>query len=861
MNRIRVILILCIIFAVGTLSSARTRYEPTTYDSPTAKINSDAPYVEIGIHKVGKLGLTISNMGSFGTGFVDAYGPIDITPPSGIYPYPHGPKYLFAGTVWIGAIVGRDTLVSVGADGWQYTREMWPDAYPMGQIESHTIRDPKDMLARSEEDFIAVYTDTVTMEAYVGNTEGIPHRPLNIEITQRSFAWSYDYADDFILFDYGIKNIGRKKLEKLYIGVYLDAECRRSSSDPREFKDDISGFRQSVESFQGCGFKDTINIAWVADADGRHNSDFVCPQGFEMTSITGIRVVRTPSDSLDYSFNWWISNGDAALDFGPRQVGTPEDPFRDFGGFLGTPEGDKNKYYIMRHNEFDYDQLFAAKDHSVEGWLPPPPDAIDFANGYDTRFLLSFGPFDVDPGDILPVSFAYVAGEDFHTDCGAWDRLFAPYPAQPEAYYQQLNFSNLGRNAVWASWLYDNPGVDSDSDGYSGKYRICAYDSTFEYDTISTDPIVVETTLVYLDADTLYYEGDGVPDFRGVSPPPPPEMRVIPEVDDYNYGRLRVQWNGLLSETTEDVFSGEIDFEGYRVYISTSPDPEQFSVVASYDIEDYNKYIYDAQGNDWIIEDPPYTPEQLYDIYGIGDEYPPEYYDRQNWFYWMDSIFYFASQDWNVSDIRDTMKIHKLYPDQPPPTTLNVDSAKIHYPEELTAQDKFKYYEYEYVIKNLLPSQKYYVAVTAFDYGSPKSGLQALETAVTLNMRDVYPQRRFEDIEKDALNVIVYPNPYRIDQDYQAIGFEGREREDLPDQRQRRIHFTNLPPKCTIRIFSIDGDLVRRIDHDYAADDDNSMHESWDLITRNTQMVASGIYYWSVESPHGSQVGKLVIIL
>jgi hypothetical protein len=40
------------------------------------------------------------------------------------------------------------------------------------------------------------------------------------------------------------------------------------------------------------------------------------------------------------------------------------------------------------------------------------------------------------------------------------------------------------------------------------------------------------------------------------------------------------------------------------------------------------------------------------------------------------------------------------------------------------------------------------------------------------------------------------------------------------------------------------------------------MHDSWDLITRNTQAVVSGVYYWTVEGADGRvQIGKLVIIL
>ena len=88
-------------------------------------------------------------------------------------------------------------------------------------------------------------------------------------------------------------------------------------------------------------------------------------------------------------------------------------------------------------------------------------------------------------------------------------------------------------------------------------------------------------------------------------------------------------------------------------------------------------------------------------------------------------------------------------------------------------------------------------------------------------------------------------------------------RNQRPDTRTRRIHFANLPPKCTISIFSLDGDLVREIIHDKDASDPNASHDSWDLITRNTQTVVSGLYYWTVENTETGdvQIGKLVIIL
>ena len=54
--------------------------------------------------------------------------------------------------------------------------------------------------------------------------------------------------------------------------------------------------------------------------------------------------------------------------------------------------------------------------------------------------------------------------------------------------------------------------------------------------------------------------------------------------------------------------------------------------------------------------------------------------------------------------------------------------------------------------------------------------------------------------------------------------------------------------------------LVRKLDHNKTSSDgDRSIHR-WDLITRDTQTVVSGLYYWVVESEYGNQIGKLMII-
>jgi hypothetical protein len=839
--------------------SSRTLAEDQVLYSPLPKTALDVPQVAIAIHNINNIGMTVSNVGCFGTGLLkDRVSLLDETTglpaPSGVYPYPGNLQYLFTGIFWIGAVVGRDTLVSVGGDGWLSKpdiHEFWPDPGPKGEIIHRSILNSDDADAVSEQDFIAVYTDTLTNPKFVDDdpTDSRPHEPLNIEVTERSYAWSYSYAEDFILFDYSIKNIGRRKLEDVYMGIYVDGDVEKIGSDEGP-SDDICGFRQFISSPQGHGFIDTVNIAWIADNNGRDDDNQNCPATFELTSVTGVRVVRTPSDDLKYSFNWWVSNAIQDLDWGPQKVGSRCE--------IGTPMGDKNKYCIMRNQEFDYDQLTCALDHTSQGWLPPHSECSRIADGYDTRYLLSFGPFDIEPMDILPITFAYVAGENFHKDCSAFQDLFKS--SYPYDYYETLNFEDLGTNAMWASWIYDNPGYDTDGNGTKGKYRIYAEDSTVRLDTIQIDPeLVVETTMIYLKADTFYYEGDGVPDFRGASPPPSPPFRIVPRVDRFNCGELRIRWNGLLSETTEDIFSNTVDFEGYRVYLSLTPQASGFTLITSYDREDFRKFVWNNSRGLWEQNEPPFTLDALQAAYGAG--FDPIAYPLEHPFYWRDSLYYFSCQDWNQCNYRDSNLIHKVFPDEPPPTTLDIDSAGIYYPNELTDERTFKYYEYEYTLKNLLPSRLYYVAVTAFDYGSPKSGLSALETNPVRYAIAEYPQNQTGLVESERLNVVVYPNPYRADGRYRDYGFEGMGLEQLSDDRVRAVHFTNLPAKCTIRIFTIDGDLVREIVHDCPPDSPQSMHDKWEIITRNTQAPVSGIYYYSVESAYGNQIGKIVLIM
>lgn len=67
----------------------------------------------------------------------------------------------------------------------------------------HSIWDPKDTLAVSEQDYISVCNDTSLKIVGIDDE----HIPMGLEIEQRSYAWSYSHAEDFVIFDYFIKNV------------------------------------------------------------------------------------------------------------------------------------------------------------------------------------------------------------------------------------------------------------------------------------------------------------------------------------------------------------------------------------------------------------------------------------------------------------------------------------------------------------------------------------------------------------------------------------------------------------------------------------------------------------------------------
>ena len=813
-----------VLIPIGLIAQDGTG-SPESYRDPaeiSQSIQQTPPEIRHVVHRNGRLWNTINNNGIMGNVYGFSLTDIYKTAPSFHFP---GYSQMTHGQhigLWIGGLVNGDTLVSTTIDEIGQ-REFWPDYHPWGQFESLSTNPTSpdySPLASAEQEYRCVYTDTFQNENFVPSSgyDRRKHKPLNIGVAQTSFSWSNPYAADFLIVDYSIQNLGRDTIKSAYVGLYYSGFIWHRGEQPFPIADEVEGYIDSIPyEYEGLGYE-PLNLAWVVDKDGRcqtYRWDFI-----NTPHAIGIAPLRVPRGTRTYNFNWWHHQRGSYYNWGPRMQDTDQYPLRLFFGGLGQPLSDCNRYYMMAKPEIDYSGYEAAVNFISRGWMPPHRNSMRIARGRTVNMVTSFGPFTLPPRTADTLTVVISIGENFHSDPFTYSDLFQfnnPWP-----FMRYLDFDDLVNNVRWAKMIYDNPGVDTDGDGDSGL--------AFWY---------VDESL--RDSSWVYYRGDGVADFRGATPPPSPVLRIT--TADH---RLIVHWNGYLTENYVDPMTHIKDFEGYRVYIARSENPQEAILLASYDQENYNRYSFNLLRKKWEIKHLPFSLDSLRTLY--GDNFDPLDYPQEDPFTPGQAIYYFTKVDHNLNDDRSGQGIHRRYP--------NADRD----PRDVDEEGRPRYWEWEYVIDDLLSTVPYYVSVTAFDFGHSPRDLMAMESRVTENQEPAFAVEQFKvGAGGGQLDVYCYPNPYRVDGGYYASGFENR--EDLTSgERARTIWFANLPDKCTVSIYSLDGDLIRRIDHDGTVEPGMVSNLRWDLISRNRELVVTGLYYWVVESSAGSQIGKLVIL-
>jgi hypothetical protein len=131
-----------------------------------------------------------------------------------------------------------------------------------------------------------------------------------------------------------------------------------------------------------------------------------------------------------------------------------------------------------------------------------------------------------------------------------------------------------------------------------------------------------------------------------------------------------------------------------------------------------------------------------------------------------------------------------------------------------------------------------YYAVVSVDSSGGKSGFTNISQHETQSPAAV-----------SLGKIYVVPNPLVV-----TNGTSGG--SDPNGEVTDKLQFMGLTSDCTIRIFSYSGQLINTIQHHQ-----NANAHPWYQITRNSQLLASGVYYFVVEDAAGATAhGKFVII-
>jgi hypothetical protein len=289
-------------------------------------------------------------------------------------------------------------------------------------------------------------------------------------------------------------------------------------------------------------------------------------------------------------------------------------------------------------------------------------------------------------------------------------------------------------------------------------------------------------------------------DFQGPSAPSTPEFAL-----DVYSDMVRIRWSPN-AESSVDVISQRPDFEGYIIERST--DQINWQTIAAYDRKDRLDTLHDLP------------------------DYPDSFtvYPERREFEW---------QNYNLGMPGDSGR-----------------PGQVHRMWDTTAHDSVVDY-YSFEDRDLIPGHTYYYAVRAFDKGEVGAGI--LYSGRTGNVQTALIARRADTgAPTDLSGVYVFPNPYKGSH----AGEEGGQVNPTKGllEYPRKLFFMGLPPttrpgECVIRIFSLGGDYLASLQHANGTE-----FEQWDMITKNSQEIVSGIYYYTVEYGSKQFIDKFVVI-
>lgn len=844
--------------------------------------------------------------------------------PSAQWPAGSGVEYLWGAGLWVGGVMIGERLVSTGfALGGGIEMELRPnddvedviyeatngrisrppgnetaggtripeagdDDDDDGEIDEETLNgydDDEDGLI--DEDFAQVGNQMMVCTMYdntrLASELYADHTPLNIKVVQNSYSWENDDADDFVAFEFEITNIGVADIDDVYIGFFADSDIG-ARSQPGRADDDMSGSFDGMVLARDNSYV-PISVGYMYDDDGDNT---VADGYFGIVFLghdidpTGSRAPKSVKLRTYQNFS-----GQQSFDQGG-------DPTNDSERYelLSADSRDPN---VNEGKENDYRFLVSAGPFSVL----PPGEKLKF----QAALVVGRGLIGLKKNCAEAALTWY--GNYFNTDgrpeTGTNGRetqiCLGDYSGTPNPIYSFVA-DYMDTSCVTLPFLLSQPQI-SQTDLYFDSERndYCIYvnmDNCFECgrqngETCTPDNNLIDNWNCWNPEVPVSAKGGctGV-DTRenqvhwlvGMAPPAP-GMRVWPTDNS-----VHVYWNNK-SEVTKDVRLNEIDFESYRIWradnwdrpfgssFENGPQSDLWQLISEYDV--VNEYIQTRElsngtsvldtlplGANTGLEDIVYTPDCLSD---------PEYaglYEAMEQVVFADSVGFYADLPQIVDRNNNILpEFSVLEPwKNVKPTVLDTFFLVIPRPATgPTTQEKVATDYYEYIDSSVHNGFIYFYSVTATDHalkieldesvnivgaglaGDPGSSF----TNTTPGSQAQTPEER----ESKGTNIYAYPNPATRD----ALAEFQELNPNADDPTGVRVCFANLPlARNTIKIFSLNGDLIQTVDHDGTTDYGEAC---WNLVSRNGQEVVSGIYLYVVQSDDGAFddfIGKFIVI-
>jgi len=296
--------------------------------------------IDVAVHDVGTLHLTVSNWGMIGS-WPNTGMPFEALP-SAQWQGGSRVEYLFGGGLWVGALADSNTFPSVSTGFTELEFRPTPDPidviyaategmpggerYPsldadddgdgLVDEEWHDSRD-NDGDGQTDEDIEAVsaqmFSRWYTDDQLDAGTIYPQHDPLHLTVRERSIQWREIDYDDLVGFEFEIRNTGTRVLNDVYVGFWHDLDAGNRDAD--NYYDDDQVAMATIQVDHGARGVRDYDYVYVYDSDGDGGNT---PGAFGMLLLdhtTDAAGVSAPTDVRLQTFvavnpGHWAPNDD-----------------------------------------------------------------------------------------------------------------------------------------------------------------------------------------------------------------------------------------------------------------------------------------------------------------------------------------------------------------------------------------------------------------------------------------------------------------------------------------------------------------------------------------------------------------------